>query len=47
MKKNSVSILDQKEQLRKEARGIVELAQTEKRELTEEEQGRIEENLQQ
>ena len=43
MKKNSVSILDQKEQLRKEARGIVELAQTEKRELTEEEQGRIEE----
>ena len=43
MKKNSVSILDQKEQLRKEARGIVELAQTEKRELTDEEQGRIEE----
>ena len=43
MKKNSVSILDQKEQLRKEARGIIELAQSEKRELTEEEQGRVEE----
>ena len=43
MKKNSVEIKDSIEQLRVEARAMVELAKSEKRELTEDEQCRKDE----
>ena len=43
MKKNSVELRDAIEQLRLEAQTMVETAKTEKRELTEEEQGRVNE----
>jgi len=43
MKKNSVELLDSKEQLKQEARSIIENAKAETRELTDEEKNRVEE----
>lgn len=43
MKRNTVMVKDEIEQLRKEARQLVRTAKTEKRELTDEEQGRVDE----